>query len=130
MRDGVNDRFALMRATSSEKPPIIRTGDRPDPRKSSSEPHLAALSRSPIYLEFQRAFTQGTGLPLSLHAPQTLGLVRYFGGQQNRFCSLLAGAARTCSACYALQQQLARDARLKAKRLTCFAGLCETAVPV
>ena len=59
-----------------------------------------------------------------------LGLVRNFSGQQNRFCGLLAGAAGSCAACCALQQRLARDARLETKRLTCFAGLCETAVPV
>ena len=96
----------------------------------SPEPHLEALSQSPMYLDFQRAFTQGTGLPLAVHAPQMLGLIRNFSGQQNRFCGLMAGAANTCAACYALQQRLARNARSKATSRTCFAGLSETAVPV
>jgi ligand-binding sensor protein len=37
---------------------------------------------------------------------------------------------KACAACYALQQELAREAGMEAKTLRCFAGLCESAVPV
>ncbi|SRR6266487_2763697 len=33
---------------------------------------LAAIAKSQIYRDFERAFTRGTGLPLSLHAPEML----------------------------------------------------------
>lgn len=69
-------------------------------------------------------------MPLSLHPPEMLWLVRQAKGQQNWFCSLMASARKTCVACYALQQKLERKARRRAKTLTCFAGLSESAVPV
>src|SRR6266571_1121428 len=39
-------------------------------RKSSSRSAQEVLSESQIYRDFERAFTRGTGLPLSLHAPE------------------------------------------------------------
>src|SRR4029077_1847295 len=44
--------------------------------------------------------------------------------------ALMAQTHPVCSECVALQQQLAREARLEPKTLRCFAGLCESAVPV
>src|SRR6266566_6270440 len=41
-------------------------------RKSSSWSVQGAIAKSQIYRDFERAFTRGTGLPLSLHAPEML----------------------------------------------------------
>lgn len=89
-----------------------------------------ALSESQIYRDFERAFTRGTGLPLSLHAPQMLNVVKYARRQEDPFCALLAKTNRSGAACCALQQKLEEEAHLQPKTLKCFAGLCETAVPV
>jgi AraC-like DNA-binding protein len=96
----------------------------------SKHPHLEALSRSAIYLDYERAFTAGTGLPLTLHGSDMIRLVPYPPGQQNPFCALLAQTTKVCANCYALQQRLAQEAGLEARTLKCFAGLCESAVPV
>ena len=42
----------------------------------------------------------------------------------------MAKTNTTCAECYALQQKLEEEAQLRPKTLKCFAGLCETAVPV
>lgn len=103
----------------------------PDARRRRSEHHQAeALSKSRIYLDYQEAFNQGTGLPLGLHPPEMLRLVRYPKKQENRFCALMAETSKACAACYALQLELVQAARIEAKTLKCFAGLCESAVPV
>jgi AraC-like DNA-binding protein len=43
---------------------------------------------------------------------------------------LLAQTNVSCQACLAMQQRLEQEARIEPKTLKCFAGLCETAVPV
>lgn len=91
---------------------------------------LEALSKSQIYHDYERAFTQGTGLPLSLHKPEMMHVIRHARRQENPFCALLAKTNQSCAQCYALQCKLEQEAKLEPKTLKCFAGLCETAVPV
>lgn len=91
---------------------------------------LRTLSNSRIYRDYEESFTQATGLPLALHAPEMLNVIRYARRDANPFCVLLAKTNETCAACYALQQQLEKEAQLEPRTLRCFAGLCETAIPV
>lgn len=88
------------------------------------------MSESDMYHDYERAFTEGTGLPLVLHRPEMLEMVRYSGRQQNPFCSIMAKVNQSCAACYTLQCKLEEEAQLAPKTMKCFAGLCETAVPV
>lgn len=96
----------------------------------SRDLRVTALSESQIYRDYERAFTKGTGLPLALHEAEMFRLVQYSSNQESPFCSLMGKTHKTCAACYALQQQLAGEARMEVKTLKCFAGLCESAVPV
>lgn len=96
----------------------------------SSARVLQVLSESEMYQDYERAFTEGTGLPLRLHGLGMLNIVRYEKAQENPFCSLMAKANQSCKACYALQRKLEEEAQLAPKTMKCFAGLCETAVPV
>lgn len=91
---------------------------------------LRVLSESQIYRDYEQAFTRGTGLPLALHSPDMLHMVRYAHRQENPFCALMARTNQSCAQCYALQCKLEEEAKLAPKTLKCFAGLCETAVPV
>ena len=91
---------------------------------------LQVLSESEMYHDYERAFTEGTGLPLRLHGPEMLNIVRYTKKQENPFCSIMAKTNQSCAACYALQHKLEKEAQLAPKTMKCFAGLCETAVPV
>ncbi len=91
---------------------------------------LSALSESQMYRDYADAFTRGTGLPLSLHAPEMMQVVHHDRRQENPFCALMAKANQSCAGCYALQCKLEKEAQIEPKTLKCFAGLCETAVPV
>jgi AraC-like DNA-binding protein/ligand-binding sensor protein len=98
--------------------------------KKNDNRMLGALSQSKIYRDYERAFTRGTGLPLALHAPEMLNMIHFARGQENPFCALMAKTNTSCAECYALQRKLEEEAQLRPKTLKCFAGLCETAVPV
>ena len=95
---------------------------------------LDVPTESQMYRDYERAFTQGTGLPLRLQGPTLLNVVRYTKKQENPFCALLSKSDESCSAgcsqCYALQCEVEAAAEFQPKTLKCFAGLCETAVPV
>lgn len=99
---------------------------RPDP------PLLSALSDSAMFRDYRDAFEKATGLPLGLHPPGD----HHSMGSMDRpavgspFCALMARTNRACEACFKLQKQLEEEANLQPKTLKCFAGLCETAVPV
>ena len=96
----------------------------------SSQRTLEALSESEMYRDYERAFTQGTGLPLRLQVPAMLNVGHYPKKQENPFCALLAKSNQSCAQCYVMQCELEAAAQLAPKTLKCFAGLCETAVPV
>ena len=100
-----------------------------DPTKSSRRT-LEILSASQMYRDYERAFTQGTGLPLRLQEPEMLSLVRHAKKQENPFCALMAKSNESCAQCYTLQCKVEEAAQFEPKTLKCFAGLCETAVPV
>ena len=101
----------------------------PDSAKSSKRT-LEILSASQMYRDYERAFTQGTGLPLRLQEPELLKLIRYAKKQENPFCALMAKTNESCAQCYTLQCKVEEEAQFQPKTLKCFAGLCETAVPV
>lgn len=97
-------------------------------------PIYAALSESAMFRDYQDAFEKSTGLSLNLHEP---GANQGCGAQAqpssasvSPFCALLTRSNRSCEACFALQKELEAKAQLKPKTLKCFAGFCETAVPV
>jgi AraC-like DNA-binding protein len=91
---------------------------------------LEALSGSQMFSDYERAFVQGTGLPLRLQAPTLLDVVHHQKKQENPFCALMGKSKETCVECYRLQCKVEEQAQFESKTLTCFAGLCETAVPV
>ena len=95
-----------------------------------SQRTLEVLSESQVYRDYERAFTQGTGLPLRLQAPGILHTVSYGKKQENPFCALMSKTDESCAQCYALQCKVEAAAQFTPKTLKCFAGLCETAVPV
>jgi AraC-like DNA-binding protein/ligand-binding sensor protein len=97
---------------------------------SANKQVFRMLSASEMYRDYERAFTEATGLPLSLHEPELLHLVSHARKSENPFCAMMATIQEGCAACYNLQRKLEDQAKVGAKTLKCFAGLCETAVPV
>jgi len=91
---------------------------------------IALLSQSDAYCNYEHAFVAGTGLPLELHAPAMITMIRHARSQENPFCALMAETSQWCTASYLLQRKVESAAQYGPKTLKCFAGLCETTVPV
>ena len=88
------------------------------------------LSRSQIYHDYERAFSQTTGLPLSLRPLESWQLTHHGKKHENPFCALVAQQNRACAACLEAQAKIANVNSPGPRTVKCFAGLCETGVPV
>jgi AraC-like DNA-binding protein/ligand-binding sensor protein len=88
------------------------------------------LLESKIYNDYERAFSEATGLPLRLRSTESWQLPHHGQRKENQFCALMAGKSRACAACLQVQQSLAETARDESRSVTCAVGLCDTAVPV
>lgn len=98
------------------------------PRRSQAL--VTHLKKSEIFRDYQDAFRQTTGLPLNLKAVEAFDLPHREQPNENPFCALMAQSNHTCAACLQLQARLEREASMEPKTLKCFAGLCDTSVPV
>ncbi len=88
------------------------------------------LTQSRLFQDYQSAFQSATGMPLHLQQAGygPAGTSRPPTG--NAFCLLMAKSNQTCESCFALQQKLEEHAGMKRRNPRCFAGLCDSAVPV
>jgi AraC-like DNA-binding protein len=91
---------------------------------------LDRLSKSQIYQDYERAFGEATGLPLTLSPVDDWHLAHHRRRHENPFCAMLAKQSKACAACLRTQQELSASARQDPKTVICFAGLCETAIPL
>ena len=93
--------------------------------------HLAeALSNSKIYQDYERAFSEATGLPVALRPVESWQLPHHGRRAENPFCAMMAAKSRACAACLQTQQKLSEAARYESATETCQVGMCDTAVPV
>ncbi len=107
----------------------------PKPAKSkdttASKNHLVeALVRAPVFREYQRAFEDATGLPLTLRAVEGWQLAHNDSRQQNGFCALMSQTSRSCAACLQMQQRVCEGVNGVPCTMSCTFGLSETAVGV
>jgi AraC-like DNA-binding protein/ligand-binding sensor protein len=91
---------------------------------------IEALQQSQIYLDYERAFSDATGLAMTLQPVNSWQLPLYRHRNENGFCSLMAGKSRSCAACLTTQQELTDKACEGAATVTCALGLSDSAVPV
>ncbi len=91
---------------------------------------IETLKRSKIYQEYETAFSETTGLPVSFRAVESWQLPHHGKKHENRFCSLLAGTSRACAACLQVQEKLSQTASIDAQSINCAAGLTDIAIPV
>ena len=90
-----------------------------------------ALMNSKIYREYERAFSEMTGLPMALQPVETWQLPYHGKRQENPFCALMSQKSRTCANCLQMQEKLCEKAASgEAETVVCPSGLCDTAVPV
>jgi AraC-like DNA-binding protein/ligand-binding sensor protein len=88
------------------------------------------LRQSRIYRDYEQAFRETTGLPVTLRPAEAFNLPHHGDPNENPFCALMATTNRSCAACLQLQRRVEEEARFEPKTLKCFAGLCDSAVPV
>ena len=91
---------------------------------------VAQLKRSQIYRDYEQAFRETTGLPITLRPIEAFDLPHHGDPKEGPFCALMAQSNHSCAACLQLQKRVEEEAKLEPKTLKCFAGLCDSAVPV
>lgn len=98
---------------------------------NNSERHLIErLAKSQIYQDYERAFGEATGLPLNLSPVENWQLAHHGQKHENPFCAKMVQCNRACAACLRAQQQTTDLATTEPRTVLCFAGLCETSVPL
>jgi AraC-like DNA-binding protein len=88
------------------------------------------LTHSKIYQDYERAFTDATGMPVSLRPVESWQLPHRGKKSENTFCAMMAQRSGSCAACLRMQEQLSQTAKVEEQTLTCFSGMSDTAVPV
>ena len=91
---------------------------------------VAQLRRSDVYRDYEKAFREATGLPIALRPIEAFDLPHHGDPRESPFCALLATSNHSCSACLQAQRKVEEESRLQTNTLKCFAGLCDSAVPV
>lgn len=102
----------------------------PEARNKRSRALVEQLKRSDIYRDYAKAFRETTGLPFNLRAIEAFDLPHAGDPKENPFCALMARTNQSCAACLQLQRKVEEQAQMEPKTLRCFAGLCDSAVPV
>jgi len=88
------------------------------------------IASSDIYKDYERPFSEATQLPLALRPVEVWRFGLEGKKYENPFCAMLAKYDRTCAACLEMQKKMDDTPAAGARTITCFAGLCDSAVPV
>jgi len=91
---------------------------------------IETLTGSRIYQDYERAFSEATGLPVALRSVDSWQLPHHGKRFENPFCAMLAQKSKACAACLQVQQKLSETATNEPRTVTCPAGLCDIAIPV
>lgn len=91
---------------------------------------IEMLANSKVYQDYERAFGEATGLPLSLRPVESWQLPHHGKKNENALCGMVTQKSRACAACLQVQQKLSESATHKEQTVACVLGMCDTAVPV
>jgi AraC-like DNA-binding protein/ligand-binding sensor protein len=91
---------------------------------------IDALANSRLYRDYERAFSDATGLPVALSPVESWQLPHHARRCENRFCALLAAHSHSCAACLQAHQKLMESAAHGPRSVLCPSGFSDTAVPV
>ncbi len=91
---------------------------------------IEALVNSKVFQEYERAFTEATGMPVALRPVETWQLPHHGKRNEGPFCALISERSRACASCLQVQERLSELASQEACTVGCPNGLCDTAVPV
>lgn len=88
------------------------------------------LKESKMFRDYRKAYTDATGLPITLRPMQSWQLPLHARRSESPWCALMASRSPTCAACLQMQERLTNSANHRPVTLTCTYGLSETVVPV
>ena len=91
---------------------------------------LEALRSSKLYREYERTFTEATGLPLVLRPVEFFGLPFIGRKNENPFCAFVAEQKDSCAVCLRMHARLSQVKGDTEHSFQCPFGLTETVVPV
>ncbi len=97
---------------------------------NNSNALLEMLARSEIFRDYERAFSDATGLPLALRPVEAWQPPFRGHRRENSFCSLMAAKSASCASCLRTQERLSKAAAAGPAMLKCQFGLTEAAVPL
>jgi AraC-like DNA-binding protein/ligand-binding sensor protein len=91
---------------------------------------VEALVHSKVFQDYEKAFTEATGLPVALRPVESWQLPHHGKRNESPYCALMSEKSRACASCLQMQGKLAQAATHEPCTMTCPSGLCDTAVPV
>lgn len=91
---------------------------------------IEALMTSKVFQDYEKAFTEATGLPVALRPVESWQLPHHGKRNEGPFCALMSEKSRACASCLQVQEKLSQGAAYEPCTVTCPSGLCDTAVPV
>ena len=91
---------------------------------------IEALMNAKVYQDYERAFTEATGLPVALRPVESWQLPHHGRRNESPFCGLMAQKSRACSACLQVQEKLSETAVYEPHTVACAVGMSDSAVPV
>src|SRR6266446_7565685 len=91
---------------------------------------LETLTKSDLYRDYERAYSDATGLPLALRGTQAWQPPFRGKARENAFCSLMAAKSASCAACLRMQERIANEAADSTAIAKCHFRLAEAAVPL
>ncbi len=110
--------------------PLPLPGARPVSDHQADKELIRKLAACTLFRDYQQAFTEATGLPLTLRPVDDWQLAHAGDRKQNGFCALVAKNNRSCAACLQMQQEVCQTANGVPATLKCSFGLNETAIKV
>src|SRR5437660_8313117 len=124
-----------MRATIRHTSGVRRTASQGEMSKrstfrSSDQEVMRHLSRSQIFKDYERAFSEAMGLPLNIRGHASWSPAHHGKEDGDSLASILARFNKARAACLRAQTDASREPDSTTRTVTWFAGLSESAVPV
>jgi AraC-like DNA-binding protein/ligand-binding sensor protein len=123
-------RPAMRHTREGRRPASQREMSKRKASKSSDQEVMRHLSRSHIFKDYERAFSEATGLPLNIRGHGSWSPAHHGKDDHHSFASILARFNKARAACLRAQTDASREPNSTTRTVTWFAGLSESAVPV
>jgi AraC-like DNA-binding protein/ligand-binding sensor protein len=102
----------------------------PGASRRSDQEVMLHLSRSKIFKDYERAFSEAMGLPLNIRAHDSWSPAHHGKRDHDSFAAILARFNQARAACLRAQTDASQEPASTTRTVTWFAGLSESAIPV